>query len=246
MITIAIDGPCGAGKSTVAKTLSKKLNISYFNTGDIYRACAYYLINKGVEDPTNTEAINNTIGDANIIVEFVNGVQRTILDGVDVTDELHTTKMNNYTMQSGNNLAVREKIVEIQRSTAKKQSVVMEGRDIGAVILPDANYKFFVTASVATRANRILKDLIKKGCVDWGFLNKYAGIERPYLYANVIKNAKRYDKPKELRDFRRPCPYTDGSYCLEHKCEYYDDYSGNCFYRVGTPPQSWCYVEEIK
>lgn len=163
MITIAIDGPCGAGKSTVAKTLSKKLNISYFNTGDIYRACAYYLINKGVEDPTNTEAINNTIGDANITVEFVNGVQRTILDGVDVTDELHTTKMNNYTMQSGNNLAVREKIVEIQRSTAKKQSVVMEGRDIGAVILPDANYKFFVTASVATRANRILKDLVKKG-----------------------------------------------------------------------------------
>jgi cytidylate kinase len=163
MITIAIDGPCGAGKSTVAKTLSKKLNISYFNTGDIYRACAYYLINKGVEDPTNTEAINNTIGDANITVEFVNGAQRTILDGVDVTDELHTTKMNNYTMQSGNNLAVREKIVEIQRSTAKKQSVVMEGRDIGAVILPDANYKFFVTASVATRANRILKDLKKKG-----------------------------------------------------------------------------------
>ena len=163
MITIAIDGPCGAGKSTVAKTLSKKLNISYFNTGDIYRACAYYLINKGVEDPTDTEAINNTIGNANIEVEFVNGTQRTILDGVDVTDELHTTKMNNYTMQSGNNLAVREKIVEIQRNTAKKQSVVMEGRDIGAVILPDANYKFFVTASVATRANRILKDLIKKG-----------------------------------------------------------------------------------
>ena len=163
MITIAIDGPCGAGKSTVAKTLSKKLNISYFNTGDIYRACAYYLINKGVEDPTDTEAINNTIGGANITVEFVGGTQRTILDGVDVTDELHTTKMNNYTMQSGNNLAVREKIVEIQRSTAKKQSIVMEGRDIGAVILPDANYKFFVTASVATRANRILKDLIKKG-----------------------------------------------------------------------------------
>ncbi len=163
MITIAIDGPCGAGKSTVAKTLSKKLNISYFNTGDIYRACAYYLINKGVEDPTDTEAINNTIGGANITVEFVGGAQRTILDGVDVTDELHTTKMNNYTMQSGNNLAVREKIVEIQRSTAKKQSIVMEGRDIGAVILPDANYKFFVTASVATRANRILKDLLKKG-----------------------------------------------------------------------------------
>lgn len=163
MITIAIDGPCGAGKSTVAKTLSKKLNISYFNTGDIYRACAYYLINKGVEDPTDTEAINNTIGGANITVEFACGTQRTILDGVDVTDELHTTKMNNYTMQSGNNLAVREKIVEIQRSTAKKQSIVMEGRDIGAVILPDANYKFFVTASVATRANRILKDLLKKG-----------------------------------------------------------------------------------
>ena len=163
MITIAIDGPCGAGKSTVAKTLSKKLNISYFNTGDIYRTCALYLMNNGVKDPTDTEAINKTIGKANITVEFVDGVQRTHLDGVDVTDKLHTTAMNNYTMQSGNNLAVREKIVEIQRSTAKKQSVVMEGRDIGAVILPDANYKFFVTASVATRANRILKDLKKKG-----------------------------------------------------------------------------------
>lgn len=89
------------------------------------------------------------------------------------------------------------------------------------------------------------KDLIKKGCVDWGFLNKYAGIERPYLYANIIENAKRYDEPKELSEFRKPCPYTDGSYCLEQKCEHYDDYSGKCCNRVERPPQSWCYVEEL-
>lgn len=87
------------------------------------------------------------------------------------------------------------------------------------------------------------KDLVKKGCVDWGFLNKYAGIERPYLYANVIENAKRYDKPKALSEFRKPCPYTDGSYCLEDKCEHYCNYNGNCYFRVERPPQSLCYVE---
>lgn len=87
------------------------------------------------------------------------------------------------------------------------------------------------------------KDLIKKGCVDWGFLNNYAGLERSYLYANIIENAKRYDKPKELSEFRKICPYTDGSYCLDRKCEHYDDYSGKCCNRVETPPQSYMFVE---
>ena len=87
------------------------------------------------------------------------------------------------------------------------------------------------------------KDLIKKGCLDWGFLNKYAGLERSYLYANVIENAKRYDKSKELSEFRKPCPYTDGTYCIENKCEYYGDWTGVCRCWVERPPQSWCYVE---
>lgn len=90
------------------------------------------------------------------------------------------------------------------------------------------------------------KDLIKKGCVDWGFLNNYAGIERPYLYANIIESAKRYDKPKELSDFKKPCPYTDGTYCIENKCEYYGDWTGVCRCWVERPPQSWCYVEELR
>lgn len=83
-----------------------------------------------------------------------------------------------------------------------------------------------------------------KGCVPYEFLVEYAnGAE--YLYANVIENAKRYDKPKELSEFRKTCPYTDGTHCLEHKCEYYDDYSGKCCCRVERPPQSYMFVEEI-
>lgn len=86
---------------------------------------------------------------------------------------------------------------------------------------------------------------LAKGCVPYKFLVEYAnGAE--YLYANVIENAKRYDKPKELSEFRKPCPYTDGTHCLENKCEYYDDYSGKCCCRVERPPQSWSYVEELQ
>lgn len=86
---------------------------------------------------------------------------------------------------------------------------------------------------------------LAKGCVPYEFLVEYAnGAE--YLYANVIENAKRYDKPKELSEFRKPCPYTDGTHCLENKCEYYDDYSGKCCCRVERPPQSWSYVEELQ
>lgn len=85
---------------------------------------------------------------------------------------------------------------------------------------------------------------LKKGCVSYKFLVEYAnGAE--YLYANVIENAKRYDNPKELKEFRKPCPYTDGTHCLENKCEYYDDYSGKCCCRVERPPQSYMFVEEI-
>lgn len=86
------------------------------------------------------------------------------------------------------------------------------------------------------------KDLVKKGCVDWGFLNKYAGIERPYLYANVIENAKRYDKPKDLSEFEKPCNFKWEC----SLCERYDRREHKCYKTFKRPPQSWCYVEELQ
>lgn len=162
MLTIAIDGPCGAGKSSVAKALSKRLGVSYFNTGDIYRTCALFLYENKI-DPNDDNTIDKELPKADIEVKFIDGAQHAFLNGKDVTDMLHNTHMSAYTMQAGKNISVRNKIVQIQRSTAKAQSVVMEGRDIGAVILPDANYKFFVTAKTETRAKRMLKDLLAKG-----------------------------------------------------------------------------------
>ena len=158
MITIAIDGPSAAGKTGTAKRLSQKLNILHLNTGALYRAIAYYLYEHNI-DAENEEAVNAVLSKIEINVKFKDGSQNTYVNGMDVSDKLYTSEMGHMSSVSSAYPKVREKMLHLQRQIAKEHSVVMEGRDITSVVLPNAKNKFFLTASVEVRAKRRLKNL---------------------------------------------------------------------------------------
>ena len=155
---VAIDGPSGAGKSTIAKSVAKLLNIDYIDTGAMYRAVGYKMQTNGitVED---TDAIERMLKDTDI--DFVNG--DIILDGKIVNDKIRTSKISQMASACSALPMVRQKLVEIQRLMGTKKSVIMDGRDIGTNVLKDAEYKFFLTASAAERADRRHKELLQKG-----------------------------------------------------------------------------------
>ena len=162
MINIALDGPSGSGKSTVAKALSKKLNILYLDTGAMYRACALkaHILNVDCKDKT---AVDNFIDSVNVSVKYVDGAQRTYLDGVDVSDKIRENVISLKASDISSHLSVRKKLVELQREIASKTDCVLDGRDIGTNVLPNAKYKFYVTASLEERTNRRFKELTEKG-----------------------------------------------------------------------------------
>ena len=160
-MNIAIDGPAGAGKSTIAKKVAKELGSSYVDTGAMYRAMALLMIKKGV-DPADTEAIEQSCDEADISIEYQDGAQHVFLNGEDVTDRLRTEAVGNMASASSGNAKVREKLVELQQKLAKKVPVVMDGRDIGTVVLPDAELKIYLTADVRTRAMRRYQELLEK------------------------------------------------------------------------------------
>ncbi len=159
---IAIDGPAGAGKSTIAKLVAKELSFIYVDTGAMYRAMAFYLLKNGV-NKENTEEISKVCKSAEISIEYREGVQIVLLNGENVNAYLRTEEVGNMASVSSANPDVREKLLELQRSLAKKQSVVMDGRDIGTTILPNAEVKVYLTASSATRAKRRYLELTEKG-----------------------------------------------------------------------------------
>lgn len=161
-ITIAIDGPAGAGKSTVAKNISKALGIVYLDTGAMYRTVALKAIRSGV-DTTNAERIGELVKDIEIKVEYINNEQHIYLDGEDVSSLIRTPEVSVGASNVAVIPAVRIKLVDIQRKIADQNSVVMDGRDIGTYVLPNAKYKFFVTASLDERAYRRHKELQEKG-----------------------------------------------------------------------------------
>ncbi len=159
---IAIDGPAGAGKSTAARLAAKELGWIYVDTGAMYRALALYLIESGI-DAADLDGIKKALPNADITIVFEDGAQKVLLNGRDVTGSLRTEEVGNMASVTSANPDVRAKLLSLQRSLAKEQSVVMDGRDIGTVVLPDAGLKIFLTASVKVRAMRRYLELKEKG-----------------------------------------------------------------------------------
>lgn len=159
---IAIDGPAGAGKSTIAKIVAKELGFIYVDTGAMYRAMALYMINNGI-DASESEKISATCQTADITIRHENGAQRVFLNGEDVTEAVRREKVGKMASASSVNGDVRKKLVELQQKLSATTDVVMDGRDIGTVVLPDADLKVFLTASSKIRAERRFKELTEKG-----------------------------------------------------------------------------------
>lgn len=164
MLNIALDGPAGSGKSTIAKAISKKLNILYLDTGAMYRACGVYANGLGV-DCKDEKAVNEIIDGVKISVKYVNGAQRTFLDGVDVSERIRENEVSMFASDISAHQKVREKLVELQREIASGIDCVLDGRDIGTHVLPNAKFKFYVTASLEERAKRRFIELTMKGQV---------------------------------------------------------------------------------
>ena len=162
MINIAIDGPAGAGKSTIAKKVAAEKNYIYVDTGAMYRAMALYLLRSGI-DREDAAAISAACGKPEITIEYRDGIQVVLLDGENVNEFLRTPRVSDMASRSSANPDVRAKLLELQKDLARRENVVMDGRDIGTVVLPDAQVKIFLTASVDVRADRRYRELIEKG-----------------------------------------------------------------------------------
>ena len=162
MISIAIDGPGGAGKSTIAKALAKKLGFIYVDTGALYRAIGLYMINNGV-DLKNADAVTEKLDEVKVELKYVNGEQRVLLCGDDVSEDIRKPEVSMAASDVSAIPAVRDFLLGLQRKMASENNVIMDGRDIGTVVLPNAQIKLFLTASAEERAMRRYKELIEKG-----------------------------------------------------------------------------------
>lgn len=194
MIRIAIDGPSGSGKSTLAKAIAKELGIIYVDTGALYRTIGYHVYLAG-KDPRNAEEVGGLLASVNIELKYENGAQRVILNGEDLGDKIRMPEMSMYASAVSSIPVVRAFLLEMQKSLARKNSVVMDGRDIGTVIIPDADLKIFLTASNETRAKRRTLELQEKG-VD-------------AKYEDVLSDMIERDKQDKNRDIAPAIPADD-------------------------------------
>ena len=160
--SIAIDGPAGAGKSTIAKRVAKELGFIYVDTGAMYRAMAVYFLDKGI-DSKDEESIAKACGSVSVKIMYENGTQQVILNGENVTNRLRTEEVGRMASATAVYGCVRTKLVELQRELAAGTDVIMDGRDIGTCVLPDATVKIYLTASVEARARRRYDELVLKG-----------------------------------------------------------------------------------
>jgi len=161
--SIAIDGPAGSGKSTVAKRLAKELGYRYLDTGAIYRTVAYFLDLWGIS-PKDIDGVTRYIDELTIKIEYdEENVQHMILNGMDVTGEIRTQDISQKASLVSAHAIVREVLLDMQRDVAKQHNVIMDGRDIGSVVLPKADVKIFLTASAEVRAKRRTDELAAKG-----------------------------------------------------------------------------------
>lgn len=159
---IAIDGPAGAGKSTIAKMISKKLDFIYVDTGAMYRALALYFIRNQIKSDEE-EKISKVLADADVTITYANGMQQVMLNGENVTPLIRSEEVGKMASESSVYQSVRTKLLDLQRNMAKTADVVMDGRDIGTFVLPNADFKIYLTASVKERAKRRFLELKEKG-----------------------------------------------------------------------------------
>lgn len=161
-MNIAIDGPAGAGKSTIAKRLAKKLGFIYVDTGAMYRAMAYYFLQHDISSE-DQQAVEAACPDIRVTIEYQDGEQQVLLNGENVNAYIRTEQVSLMTSKVSQYPKVREKLVSLQKQLAAEQNVIMDGRDIGTCVLPDADAKIYLTASVKERATRRYKEQIEKG-----------------------------------------------------------------------------------
>lgn len=159
---IAIDGPAGAGKSTIARSVAEKLNFVYVDTGAMYRAMALHFLRNGI--PADDEvAISKSAGEVNVTITYENGMQQVILNGENVSGLIRTGEVSAMASAASVYMSVRNKLVELQKNLALKENVIMDGRDIGTCVLPEADLKIYLTASSLVRAKRRYEELRAKG-----------------------------------------------------------------------------------
>ena len=163
MFNIAIDGPAGAGKSTISRLAAKKLNLIHIDTGAMYRACAVMALETGVDVRQETPALHRMFDDFDLVLKYENGENKVILNDVDITREIREPHISIGASYISAIPFVRTKMVELQRKMAENCSVLMDGRDIGTNVFPNADIKIFLTADVEKRAERRYKELIEKG-----------------------------------------------------------------------------------
>ena len=185
MIQIAIDGPGGAGKSTVARAVAAKMGIVYVDTGALYRTIGYYVRQNDIK-PDDREAVAACLGNINIQISYVDGKQYVFLNGEDMGEKIRTPEMSMYASVVSAIPAVRAFLLDTQRDIAAKNSVIMDGRDIGTVILPDADVKIFLTASEECRARRRYDELRAKG--------------QNVTFEDVLNEMNQRDKQDSTRD----------------------------------------------
>ncbi len=180
MISIAIDGPSGSGKSTVSKIIAKKLKFLSVDTGALYRAVAYFVLKNKI-DFSNEEDVKQSIKNLNLDIKNKSGSQHVLIDGEDVTSKLRNKEVTKVASKIAAFPCVREYLLEFQRDISKSNNVVMDGRDIGTVVLPDAEIKIFLTASPKVRARRRLNQL----------LSKNPGVK--FNYGEILKSINKRD-----------------------------------------------------
>lgn len=159
---IAIDGPAGAGKSTIAKKLAKDLSYIYVDTGAMYRAMAYFFLQNNI-DASDEQGIGKACSDVDVTIRYENGQQQVLLNEENVSDFIRREEVGTMASKTSVYPVVRTKLVELQRQLAAKENVIMDGRDIGTVVLPEADVKIYLTASSAVRAKRRYDELCEKG-----------------------------------------------------------------------------------
>lgn len=193
MISVAIDGPAGAGKSTIARAVAKALGFLYVDTGALYRSIAFYALAQGI-DPSDESLVLPLLKEIKVELAFQNGEQRVILCQKDVTDSIRTSEVSMAASKISAIPAVRQFLFGLQRDMAERYNVIMDGRDIGTVVLPNAKVKIFLTASAEDRAKRRYDEMISKG--------------ESAVYEQVLQDIRRRDEQDANRAIAplRPAP----------------------------------------